>query len=48
LLEGELLHLIGRDADVPEILIHVGKSISWSAGRRVRSVGRTPRTHDLV
>jgi hypothetical protein len=48
LLEGELLHLIGCDADVPEILIHVGKSISWSAGRRARSVGGRLRTDDLI
>jgi len=34
LLERELLHLIRRDADVPEILIHGRNNNSWSAGRR--------------
>ena len=38
LLESELLHFIGRDADVPQILIHEGNNNSWSAGRRLRTV----------
>jgi hypothetical protein len=37
LLERELLHLIGSDADVPEILGHGRNNNSRSAGRRGRS-----------